>query len=73
MARDTVAATPASADGRRRELEGRVALVTGGAKGIGRLVGELMALRRSGRGRTRPGAIDATVGELNGIEGRVIG
>src|SRR6478752_8813857 len=78
MARDTAAApTPASADTRQRELEGRVAVVTGGAKGIGRLVGELMAREGAAlvvAGRDQ-GALDAAVGELNGAstEGRVIG
>jgi NAD(P)-dependent dehydrogenase (short-subunit alcohol dehydrogenase family) len=78
MARDTAAATtPASADTRRRELDGRVAVVTGGAKGIGRLVAELMAREGAAvvvAGRDQ-GAIDAVVGELNGAstEGRVIG
>jgi len=77
MARETFAATPASADQRQRELEGRVAVVTGGAKGIGRTVGELMAAAGAGvvvAGRDRE-AIDVVVGELNGSSGerRVIG
>ena len=77
MAPDTAAATtPASADTRQRELEGRVAVVTG-SKGIGRLVGELMSREGAAvvvAGRDQ-GAIDAVVGELNGAstEGRVIG
>jgi 3-oxoacyl-[acyl-carrier protein] reductase len=61
----------------QRELEGRVALVTGGAKGIGRLVGELLV--REGAtvvvaGRDQA-AIDAVVDELNGssTESRAIG
>ena len=77
MAPDTAATTPASADTRQRELEGRVAVVTGGAKGIGRLVGKLMAREGAAvvvAGRDQ-GAIDTVVGELNGAstEGRVIG
>jgi NAD(P)-dependent dehydrogenase (short-subunit alcohol dehydrogenase family) len=52
-------------------------VVTGGAKGIGRLVGELMSREGAAvvvAGRDQ-GAIDAVVGELNGAstEGRVIG
>lgn len=77
MARETGAATPAAADLRRPDLEGRVAVVTGGAKGIGRMVGELMvdagaAVVVVGRDQE---AIDTVVGELNGSsgEGRVIG
>ena len=77
MARETVAATPASADLRQRELEGRVAVVTGGAKGIGRMVGELIADAGAAVvvvGRDQE-AIDIVVGELNSSsgEGRVIG
>jgi 3-oxoacyl-[acyl-carrier protein] reductase len=77
MARETVAATPTSADLRQRELEGRVAVVTGGAKGIGRMVGELMASAGAAvvvAGRDQA-AIDLVVGELNGSPGhdRVIG
>ena len=72
MARDTVAATATSADQRQRELEGRVAVVTGGAKGIGRLVGELMAGAGAAivvAGRDQE-AIDIFVGELNDSCGR---
>jgi NAD(P)-dependent dehydrogenase (short-subunit alcohol dehydrogenase family) len=53
--------------GRQRDLEGRVALVTGGAKGIGRLVGELLAGEGASvvvAGRDQE-AIDTVVGELN--------